>query len=838
VLNDANSEIGPLAGVLVIDASDSRGEMCGRMLADLGACVLKIEPHDGVNTRSLRPIDVSNGESLYWAHVGAGKQSLSMNMDSEDDRSQLYKLISGADIFIESSPIGQMSELGFGYADLSALNERLVYVSISPYGQTGPKSDWPATDFTIEAAAGLTTLQGDGDRPPLAIGYPQASFHSGGQAAADAIIALNERVLSGRGQYLDVSMQTVMLWTLMHATGFWPMEGCEPPLTGDDRNDPHPMIGKLDLSGLNTVKVADGYVLASLRGGRFGARVFRMAAQLAEMDGDLPDTLREIDWTELANGIDPSADAETIALIGEATEMVHRSFGKRTKAELFDRAVVSDAQVAPVNSIGDLVDRDPQLRSRGFWKKIGSRMHPNTPLKLSNTPGNLSDPAPILGSSNDLLDHPFEFAEDLPLRGLFAQEGKQSDGERLGQAFAGLKVADFSWVGVGPISAKALADHGATVVHIESATIPDVLRMGRPAKDGVLGLDRGQFFANFNTSKYGLQLNLRSEWGKNIARQLIDWADVVVDSFTSGTMKRLGFDHTEILRDRPDLIWYSTTLRGQTGPHATFGGFGQQGSAIAGLHGLTGWADRAPAGTWGAYTDFITPRYGVSALASAVLHRRATGQGQFIDLSQVESGMQFIGPLLLDYMANGNLAQSKGNSSWYACPNQVYSTEDGVERYIAISCETFEQWSNLVDVISASVPYEGFEPMELTSVEDRLEFEDQINTWIAEWCGARDGREIESQLIEAGVPASVVQRTSELYSDDQISHRAFFETHNHALMGPTPYDGHSTRFSARPGNYLRGPGPIMGQHTHEVLTDILGMDVLDIADAAASGAFE
>ena len=135
MLNDANSEIGPLAGVLVIDASDSRGEMCGRMLADLGACVLKIEPHDGVNTRSLRPIDVSNGESLYWAHVGAGKQSLSMNMDSEDDRSQLYKLISGADIFIESSPIGQMSELGFGYADLSVLNERLVYVSISPYGQ-------------------------------------------------------------------------------------------------------------------------------------------------------------------------------------------------------------------------------------------------------------------------------------------------------------------------------------------------------------------------------------------------------------------------------------------------------------------------------------------------------------------------------------------------------------------------------------------------------------------------------------------------------------------------------------------------------------------------------
>ena len=829
--------IGPLTGTLVIDASDSKGEMCGRLLADLGACVIKIEPPNGVNSRHMKPADDNTGESLYWAHVGAGKQSVVADLETDQGQSDLRDLIANADIFVESSSLGYMDDKKLGYEDLSAINQRLVYISISPFGQTGPKANWPATDFTIEAAAGLTTLQGDGDRPPLAIGYPQASFHAGGQAAADAIIALNERALSGKGQHLDVSMQTVMLWTLMHATGFWPMERCEPPLTGDDRNDPHPKIGKLDLTGLNTVATADGYVLASLRGGRFGARVLRMAAALAESDGDFPEILEGVDFTNLADKIGPDVDDATAELITAATEMVHRAFGRRSKAEIFDRAVTNDAQVAPVNSIADLVDRDPQLRSRGFWKQVGDRMHPNTPIRFSRTPALLSESAPELGASNNLLREPIVFSEGLPVRSIPAPSSLEPQEDRLGQAFAGLKVADFSWVGVGPISAKALADHGATVVHIESATIPDVLRMGRPAKDGILGLDRGQFFANFNTSKYGIQLNLRTDWGKKIASQLIDWADVVVDSFTTGTMKRLGFDPKEILKSRPDLIWYSTTLRGQTGPHASFGGFGQQGSAIAGLHGLTGWVDRAPAGTWGAYTDFITPRFGVSALASAILERRASGKGQFIDLSQIEAGMQFIGPLLLDYMTNKHLTTSQGNSSLYACPNQTYLTGDGKERYIAISCETDKQWRALLDLVDNPELISKFGGDNFASVDDRLVHEEEINNYLTEWCLGQDGRELESQLITAGIPASVVQRTSELYSDEQILHRAFFETHQHALMGPTPYDGHSTKFSARSGNYLRGPGPIMGEHTFEVLSDILDMTVDDIGEAAATGTF-
>jgi crotonobetainyl-CoA:carnitine CoA-transferase CaiB-like acyl-CoA transferase len=173
----------------------------------------------------------------------------------------------------------------------------------------------------------------------------------------------------------------------------------------------------------------------------------------------------------------------------------------------------------------------------------------------------------------------------------------------------------------------------------------------------------------------------------------------------------------------------------------------------------------------------------------------------------------------------------------YACPNQTYRTGDGTERYIAISCETNEQWQALIKVVGNKELTSQFGGDNLNSTDDRLVHEEEINEYLAQWCVTQDGRELESRLIDAGIPASVVQRTSELYSDDQITHRAFFETHEHALMGPTPYDGHSTIFSARPGDYLRGPGPIMGEHTFEVLADILGMTADDIGDAAASGTF-
>jgi hypothetical protein len=233
------------------------------------------------------------------------------------------------------------------------------------------------------------------------------------------------------------------------------------------------------------------------------------------------------------------------------------------------------------------VRADPQLASRNYWTNVGGDPHPGPFAKLSVTPIQMQRPAPRLGADQDL-------PLTTPTRKAIGARKKPD-----APTFEGLKVADFAWVGVGPIISKALADHGATVIHVESEAKTDLLRSLPPFKDGEPGLNRSQFFANFNTSKQGLRLELNQPDDLALARKLADWADVVVESFTPGTMARYGLDYPTLSANRSDLVMLSTCMRGQTGPERHYTGFGNQGAALAGLVAITGWPDRAPAGPMG-----------------------------------------------------------------------------------------------------------------------------------------------------------------------------------------------------------------------------------------------
>ena len=228
----------PLSAIRVLDLTTARCEIAGRILADLGAEVLKIEPPEGGDSRRMPPFeDGREGDtdgSLYWAAYGRGKRSVVLDLASAEGQAQLRALAAGADVLLESFEPGHLAGLGLGYEDLRALNPALIYASLTPYGQSGPDAHSPATDLTIEAAGGLLSLTGDGDRAPVPVGYPQAGLHGGAQAAADAVVALCERDRSGLGQYLDVSMQACMVWTTMDANGFPPNTGSDKPGFGDD----------------------------------------------------------------------------------------------------------------------------------------------------------------------------------------------------------------------------------------------------------------------------------------------------------------------------------------------------------------------------------------------------------------------------------------------------------------------------------------------------------------------------------------------------------------------------------------------------------------------------
>ncbi|HEU0075281.1 MAG TPA: CoA transferase, partial [Dehalococcoidia bacterium] len=619
-MNDATPLLG---GIRVLDLATERAELTGRLLADLGADVLKVEPPRGVAARRRPPFDKA-GASLYWASVGVGKQSAVIDLGDAAGRERVRALAARADVLVESFDPGYMSGLRLGYDELRPLNPSLIYVSVTPFGQKGPKAAWPATDLTLEAAAGRVGLQGDRDRPPIPVGYPQASFHAGARAAADAVIALNERAVSGLGQHLDMSMLETVVFTLLASAGFPHYTGGEQPGFGDDRAEaPAPQPGAF----LGRAECADGYVVVTATS---NAQLVRCIPEtvLPALDAAGRDTsaLRALDWEALvaAIGAHGVSDADLTA----ALEAVRDFFKLKTKRELIEWAWTNDVHLGPSNTTADLL-ANPHLRERGYWQQVGSRTQPGLSVRASRSPIVIQRPAPRLGEHQDAVDR---WLESQPQRVEAAGTMRQ---ERLGEAFSGLKVADFSWVAVGPITAKALADHGATVVRIESSTRVDYVRTLPPFKDNEPGIDRGHYMANLNSSKLGVALNLRTAAGRMLARRLADWADVIVENYTPGTMKRLGLDYQTLSRDKPELIMISTCLMGQTGPWASFAGYGPHGAAISGLHQITGWPDRPPAGPYGPYTDVIAPHYAISALAAAILERRQSGLGQHLDVSQV-----------------------------------------------------------------------------------------------------------------------------------------------------------------------------------------------------------
>jgi benzylsuccinate CoA-transferase BbsF subunit len=410
--------------------------------------------------------------------------------------------------------------------------------------------------------------------------------------------------------------------------------------------------------------------------------------------------------------------------------------------------------------------------------------------------------------------------------------------------FEGVKIADFSWVGVGPITTRYLADHGATVVKVESETRVDIVRavLG-PFKDNTPGLNRSHAFGEFNASKYGLALDLKNPASLEIAHRLIAWADVYVQSFTPGTVDGLGIGYDTVRSINPSIIMVSTCLMGQTGPAAPFAGYGFHAGAIAGFYEVTGWPDLAPDGPWLAYTDTVAPRFLAATIMAALDHRRRTGQGQFIDAAQMEMGLHLLSPQIIDYNISGRMVSRNGNRSETDAPHGVYPCSDddqnndpdserSDDRWCAIAVETNEQWEALRRAMGDP---EWARDSRFDTPAGRLSHQDEIDGHISRWTGDRSAQEVMRLLQAEGVPSGVAQRSSDLLEDPQLAHRRLFRYLEHGEMGNVPYAGHQFRILG----YDSGPrsaAPLLGEHNDYVLREILGMDDEEIAEAVISGA--
>lgn len=385
--------------------------------------------------------------------------------------------------------------------------------------------------------------------------------------------------------------------------------------------------------------------------------------------------------------------------------------------------------------------------------------------------------------------------------------------------FEGLKLVEFAAIAAGPLIGKFLSDHGAMVVHVESHARPDGFRANYPPfKDNKPGYDRSGSFGICNNGKLDVTINLKAPGGIALAKRLVEWADVITENFTPGTMEKLGLGYEALKKINPGLIMLSTCNQGQDGPHAQHPGFGSHLSSLCGFTYVTGFQDRDPSILYGPYVDHIGVGYGVVALVAALVHRRKTGAGQLIDLAQYECGVQFMMPALLEYTVNGRIMERDGNRHGFAVPHGVYPCQ-GEDRWCAISVFTDKQWASMCDVMRHP---ELADDARFETVLKRKENEEAIDVLVSEWTSRQTAEAVFEELQKNDVMAGIVQGIDDLFKDPQLAHRGIWVPVDHMVVGQHRAEGPPFAFSKTPFR-IEKAFPCIGEDNEKVFKEFLGM---------------
>ena len=556
----------------MLDLTDDRGQLCGHLLASLGAEVIAVEPPGGSRSRRLGPFwhdrEDPEGSLGHWA-FNRGKRSVVVDLDGPEGRDDFLRLVAGADVVVESADPGVMAARGLGYEALAEVNPSLVHASVTAFGSDGPKAGWAATDLPLVAAGGQGWLTGDADRAPLRISVPQAYHHAAADAACGVLLALNERARSGRGQHVDTSaqqsvMQATQSMVLAHALGATELAR---------------MAGGVKAGPINLQlrwACRDGYVSVTFFFGSAIGPFSRNLMHWVHEEGFCDEATRDKDWINYTNllldGSEPIAEYERVKRI------LDQFFLTKTKAELLEASQTRRLLIVPVTTIDEVVD-SPQFTAREYWQDVdqgdfGRVRYPGALAKLTATPLPSLGPPPRLGA------HTAAVLAEPPRRPAAPDPGAPAtDGDRRG-ALDGLKVLDLCWVMAGPAATRVLTDYGADVVRVESARSLDTARGLQPFKNDGNGIDESGLFNNLNAGKRGLALDLAQPASRDVFFDLVRWCDVVVESFSPQGHAQLGPrlrivasgqagpDHGVELPDGPDRsAGHAGRLRDDGGRH-------------------------------------------------------------------------------------------------------------------------------------------------------------------------------------------------------------------------------------------------------------------------------
>lgn len=665
--------------------------------------------------------------------------------------------LANVDFLLDGVGLPRLAAAGWDRAEIERRYPSLVHVSVSPFGSQASAGKLLGSELVASAMGGTLRLTGEPDRPPVKEAGDACTFHADMVGAAGAMAAHFERTRSGLGQHVDVSIQEVAFNRGVSSIVGWQFDRRKLSRVGAALN-----------YGRATVRciwpLADGWCFHSLMTGRFGAPANQALSDwMDEVGVDNP--LHGVDWLSYNRSTLP---AETRALWEAAIEAFFRT---RSKHEIATEGRRRGINACVVAEPADVL-QDPHLQARGFWEEEGGLRLPARFVSL--------DPGPH-------------------------RQRRIEAGARPGP-LSGVRVLDFSWALVGSITTKTLGDLGAEVIKVESRTRPCLSRIDvQVSASSAKSFDDKPWFAHLNSSKRSLSLDMKRPESREVLRPLIEWADLVVENFSPGTMAKLGLDYENLRRINPDIIMVSGSVYGQGGPLASEWGVDGTGGALSSRTFLTGWPDRGPIVPGAVpYGDVIVP-FVMAATAAAALAR---GQGVHVDASMYEICVQQMQAAIRATQL-GPPPKRSGNAdpAWY---RQEVLPCAGDDRYIAISVRNAEEWQRLV---------------ELAGGED-----------IAAWTSTQDERALMQDLQDSGIAAGVVQDIEDLMEHDAMLHeRGALTYFEHPILGRFGHVRTPLQFSKSAVAPFRAPA--MGEHNREVAA-LAGIDDARFAELDALGVFK
>lgn len=843
---------GSLSGVRVLEFGDQKGEYCGLVLAGLGAEVIKVEPPAGTASRRMGPFaeDVPGPDrSLHFWAYNRGKKSVVLDLDDAADVARFTELVAGSDVLLDAGEVDYLEERGLGADALRERYPALVYARITPFGDTGPRKYWKASDL-VHLALGGPVMNcgydpdpaGNYDLPPIAPQLGHTYAIGGEQMAFTIIAALIRRATTGAGQYLSLALHEavakntegdLMSWVCLrtpfnrqtcrhsapgvsiHRSIFASKDGRYTLASTRNAKLLKPFlekygIGAPDVSDGSDEKVKDSRVLPGMEGGA--------ARNMDAVEHTVRRYLHEnVPWRE----------AQEAGLMWVPVRKPHEN--------AYDEHWLQRGTYAEVEH--------PELgRSLRYpvskWISTGADW----------TPGRR---APLLDEDRESV---FTTSPRAPFKRVPAPAAEKLSVHGRPFPLQGVRILDFTWMLASAGATRFLASLGAEVIKVEWHKNLDPRRGGAPeggreARERAtgpvpsrwpadLGGPVGAQYNNKNPGKRGISLNVKHPEGLAIAKRLVAQSTVVAEGFSPGVMESWGLGYDVLREIKPDIIYAKQSGMGTKGVYGRFRTIGPVAQAFAGTSEMSGLPDPFPPAGWGySYLDWFGAYSFALAILSALYHHQQTGQGQAIDASQCEVGLFMSAVPTLDFQVNGREWKRAGNRSPYstAAPEGIYRCA-GTDRWIAITCETEDEW---VALAKQAGHLEWLEQPEFATLEARGRHRAELDELIGRWTSEQDGFDLMERLQTAGVPAGVAQNAEDrVEHDPQLAALDWLTELDATDFGRWPVAAPSVKLSDTPqhaGGLVDAGAPIYGEHNHEVYGRLLGLSAAEVDALAADG---